>query len=157
MLRPVVALYQFMRCKIEFTVNFIHSFPVAVPAWPTRKAMQQRIKVWYKQVGVQRVVKEALRPSWCVTLDGRPILTPAKVQLELPTEPMAWAVAMEWKGQGKMLQAYTMPLTKLATTSIDQIPSIRPTMQSSMLRTMETDVACIRADPEHEPVMTLRM
>lgn len=117
------------------------------------EGMQQRIKVWYRRVDVQRVARSASRPRWTVALDGRPIQTPAKAPLELPTKPLALAVAMEWQAQTKMLQPHTMPLMKLATTSIDQIPSIRPTMHSSMLRTMETDVACMRADPEEEPAL----
>ena len=121
------------------------------------EGMQQRIKVWYRRVDVQRVARSASRPRWTVALDGRPIQTPAKAPLELPTKPLALAVAMEWQAQTKMLQPHTMPLMKLATTSIDQIPSIRPTMHSSMLRTMETDVACMRADPEEEPVRVARV
>lgn len=114
--------------------------------------MQRTIKVWYKQTGVKRVMREAAkRPAWLVTLDGKPLVTPAKAPLELPTEPLAWAVALEWQSQGKLLQPYTMPLTKLASTSIDQLSSIRPVMQDSMLRTMQTDVACIRADPAEQP------
>ena len=115
--------------------------------------MQSRIKVWYKSVGVQRVAHAA---RWAVTLDGRALQTPAKSPLELPTEAMAWAVAMEWQAQGKFLQPYTMPLMKLATTSIDQVPSIRPQMASSMLRTMHTDVVALRADAEDEPELAAK-
>lgn len=146
------------RIKVAFLRLITHISPgrggnlTAAHLPPAHQLTRDLRQVWYKHVDVQRMLKEASRPRWTVTLDGRPIQTPARVPLALPTESMAVAIAMEWQAQGKMLQAHTMPLMKLATTSIDQIPTIRPTMHSSMLRTMETDVTCMRVEPVEEPV-----
>jgi len=69
-----------------------HVFPQLLP---TFVLLAGRVRqVWYKHVDVQRLVKEVARPRWTVTLDGRPIQTPARMPLALPTESMALAIAM---------------------------------------------------------------
>ena len=58
----------------------------------------------------------------------------------------AWSIATEWELQGERLRPDTMPLMKLATTSIDQVHEIRPLMVDSMLRCLQSDLACFRSD-----------
>src|SRR3546814_12058446 len=53
-----------------------------------------------------------------VLLDGRPLRTPAKALLILPTEPLAAAIAAEWQGQGEEVDPQAMPLNALACTAI---------------------------------------
>jgi hypothetical protein len=45
------------------------------------------------------VVQDA--SGWHVLLDGRPVRTPAKAAMDLPTEEMASAIAGEWAAQGR--------------------------------------------------------
>ena len=83
-----------------------------------------------------------------VSLDGKNLRTPAQKVLALPTEELAWGIAVEWEAQGSMLRPDTMPLMKLATTAVDQVPEIRPTMTDSMLRCLNADSACFRSVEE---------
>ncbi len=94
---------------------------------------------WYKRV---EIAKDAL--GHAVLLDGKKIVTPARATLHLPNEHLALAVAHEWDGQRDDVRPHTMPLTKLATTSTDQVGQIRGTMVDSMLRTLDADVLCVR-------------
>ena len=49
-----------------------------------------------------------------VLLDGRPVRTPGRNLLRVPTEELAEAIAGEWNGQGEQIDARAMPLTGLA-------------------------------------------
>ena len=104
------------------------------------------MKRFFDKVGVRSVSAG----EWLVTLDGRDLRTPAKKLLSLPTECLAWAIAAEWEGQPQRLNPAVMSLTTLATTTIDQFPSIRENMTSSMLRSLESDASCLRAMDEPE-------
>ena len=81
---------------------------------------------FYKSAGVIRMDQDdprtgTLRPVWALTLDGRLVRTPANKLLTLPTQNMAMAVALEFDVQDLNILPYTMPMTTLATTAIDQI------------------------------------
>ena len=83
-----------------------------------------------------------------VTLDGRDLRTPARKVLALPTEELAFGVAAEWEMQKTHIRPDTMPLMKLATTTVDQVPDIRPTMVDSMIRCVQSDLVCFRTSDE---------
>ena len=56
-----------------------------------------------------------------ITLDGRPVKTPARAALLLPTEELAEAIAAEWNGQSEKIDPRSMPLTGLANAAIDRV------------------------------------
>lgn len=56
-----------------------------------------------------------------VTLDGRPVRTPGRTPLVLPTPALAEAVAAEWRAVPETLDPRAMPLTGLANAAIDRI------------------------------------
>ncbi|GAA0672351.1 chaperone required for assembly of F1-ATPase [Sphingomonas insulae] len=56
-----------------------------------------------------------------VTLDGRPVRTPGRVPLALPTDALATLVAAEWRAVPEMIDPRAMPLTGLANAAIDRI------------------------------------
>jgi chaperone required for assembly of F1-ATPase len=84
--------------------------------------------------------------SFTVALDGRAIKTPAAADLVLPTEALAEAVAGEWNGQGKTLDAATMPMFRSAATVIDRVAPKRAEVIHVTLKFGETDLLCYRAD-----------
>ena len=56
-----------------------------------------------------------IRPQgegWEVVLDGRPLRTPGKLPLILPTEALARAIAAEWDAQTDVIDPNRMPLTR---------------------------------------------
>ena len=84
--------------------------------------------------------------GYAVTLDGRPVKTPgARVDLTLPTEPLARVVAQEWADQGEQVEPRTMPLTALACTAHDVAVPRRQDLVTGIARYAETDLVCYRA------------
>ena len=106
--------------------------------------MKKGIKRLYDKVAVSR----RAAGEFVIHLDSRPLKTPATDTLVLPTEELAYGIAVEWEKQAAVIRPDTMPLMKLATTAIDQVPTIRPTMIDSMLRCLESDSACFRSVDE---------
>lgn len=56
-----------------------------------------------------------------VTLDGKPVMTPGKQPLILPTRALADAVAAEWDAQGDVIDPMSMPLTRAANSAIEKV------------------------------------
>jgi chaperone required for assembly of F1-ATPase len=81
-----------------------------------------------------------------VSLDGRPIRTPGRTLLLLPTRALAEAVAAEWQAQKAQVRPHTMPLMQLAGTVVDHLPANRCGVEAAVLRFAETDSVCYRAD-----------
>ena len=61
------------------------------------------------------------RPPFAIHLDSKPLRTPLKRTLELPSRDLADAIAAEWQAQEETVDPSTMPLTKLANTAIDRV------------------------------------
>lgn len=92
-----------------------------------------------------------MKKMWALTLDGRHVRTPANKLLTLPTENMAMAIALEFDVQDLHILPYTMPMTTLATTSIDQISisHVRTTSIAGMIRQLNNDLITLRSnEPE---------
>lgn len=88
----------------------------------------------------------AERPEgWAVVLDGRPVKTPAKVPLVLPTEALARAVAEEWDAQQGEVRPALMPLTRTANSAIDKVAPMAAAVVEEIARYGGTDLLCYRA------------
>src|SRR5581483_11527579 len=86
--------------------------------------------------------------GFAVLLDGRPVKTPARNMLILPTEKLAAAIAAEWRGQGDQIIATSMPLLRLANSVIDGVTAKRDEVVDAVMRFAENDLLCYRA---HQP------
>ena len=81
-----------------------------------------------------------------VTLDGKPVRTPGRRALVLPTDALAEAVADEWRAVGETINPRTMPLTGLANAAIDPIAADQASFAAGLARYAESDLLCYRAD-----------
>jgi len=81
-----------------------------------------------------------------IELDGRPVRTPARAALTLPTPQLAEAVAEEWRSVGGELDPRAMPLTGLANAAIDQIAPNPAPFAADLARYGESDLLCYRAE-----------
>jgi chaperone required for assembly of F1-ATPase len=81
-----------------------------------------------------------------VLLDGRPVRTPARALLRLPTEELADAIAGEWNGQGEKIEPHLMPLTGLANAAIDRVAPDPATFARTLAEYGESDLLCYRAE-----------
>lgn len=99
---------------------------------------------------MKRFYKEArVRPGEAggeVLLDERPVRTPARAPLALPTEALARAVAAEWNAQGEVVRPRTMPLTGLANAAIDRVAPDPEAFAAGLARYGESDLLCYRAE-----------
>jgi chaperone required for assembly of F1-ATPase len=81
-----------------------------------------------------------------VLLDERPVKTPARQILALPSEPLARAVAAEWNAQGEEVRPLTMPLTGLANAAIDRVSPDKEAFARGLTAYGECDLLCYRAE-----------
>ncbi len=84
--------------------------------------------------------------GWQVLLDGRPVRTPARAMLILPTQAMAQAIAAEWQAQGETLDPGSMTATGFANAAIDQVAPHRDAFAADVARYAQGDLLCYRAE-----------
>lgn len=80
-----------------------------------------------------------------ILLDGRPIRTPARAVLAVPTDALAAAMAAEWDAQGDAIVMQTMPLTGIANAAIDLVAPDPAAFAAPLARYGESDLLCYRA------------
>lgn len=105
------------------------------------------MKRFYTAVAVARDEASGL---YRITLDGRPVRTPAKALLELPRDSFAEAVAEEWAAQGEVIDQRAMPLTAYACTAIDLIAAKRARVVAEVAAYGGHDLLCYRAEAPAE-------
>jgi len=84
-------------------------------------------------------------PSYCVQLDGKKIKTPARNTLLMPSLMSAQIVADEWAAQEHLIDAATMPATRLVNTACDGIKDDPQAVLEDMLKFASSDLLCYRA------------
>ena len=80
-----------------------------------------------------------------VTLDDRPVLTPGRAAVAVPTMALAEAIALEWAGQGAEIDPESMPLTRIAATALDRAGPQRAAVSQAVIAYAATDLLCYRA------------
>jgi chaperone required for assembly of F1-ATPase len=99
------------------------------------------MKRFYRAVAIRREEGQ----GHLALLDGRPILTPARHPLLMPSAAVAELVAEEWRRQGEEVVPDTMPATRPATTVVDLMPGRRQDAIGEVVGYAETDLLCYRA------------
>lgn len=84
--------------------------------------------------------------GWGIALDGRPVRTPGRTPLIVPSEKLADAIADEWRAVDGEIDPRAMPLTGLANAAIDRIASEPDAFAAGLARYAESDLTCYRAD-----------
>lgn len=80
-----------------------------------------------------------------ILLDGRPVRTPGKALLAVPSVRLAEAIADEWRGQGDRIDPNTMPLTKLVNSAIDGVAGQEAAVIDDIVAHGGSDLLCYRA------------
>ena len=81
-----------------------------------------------------------------VMLDGRPVRTPGRVPLALPTDALAEAVAAEWRAVADAIDPRAMTLTGLANAAIDRIAPDPKPFAAGLAAYGASDLLCYRAE-----------
>lgn len=84
--------------------------------------------------------------GWAVELDGKPLRTPAREALVVPTQALAEAIAGEWAGVEGDVDPRGMPLTGLANAAIDRVRVDKKAFADDLAHYAEADLACYRAE-----------
>jgi chaperone required for assembly of F1-ATPase len=92
--------------------------------------------------------------GYAITLDGRPVKTPGKRDLLVPSGALAAAIAEEWNAQEEDVRVGSMPLTRLATTTVDRVATQREVIVRQTANYAATDLVCYRA--AHPPTLAAR-
>lgn len=109
---------------------------------PGREAMHAPLpKRFYQTVDV----REEPGGNFAILLDGRPVRTPKKLQLQVPTRALAEAIAAEWSAQTERIDPATMPLTKLANSAIDGVVGREQAVIDDIAAHAGSDLLCYRA------------
>ena len=87
---------------------------------------------------------------YLIKLDDKILKTPAKRQMELPTEALAKKVASEWDEQVEEIDPTTMPFTKSANAALDKVSEQFEEVSSLLGEYGDTDLLYYRADSPPE-------
>jgi chaperone required for assembly of F1-ATPase len=78
--------------------------------------------------------------GWAVLLDGRPVRTPAKRPLLVPTEALGLALADEWRAQ------VTVPMTRLVNSALDGVTGREAEVSAEIVKYAGGDLLLYRAE-----------
>lgn len=109
--------------------------------------MAQPGRRFWKEVAV--APREA---GHAVLLDARPLRTPAKRPLEVPTRALALAMAQEWHEQGPRIDPNAMPVTRAANSALDKVAPQRAAVARMLAEYGGADLLCYRAEAPAELV-----
>ena len=84
--------------------------------------------------------------GFAITLDDKPVRTPTRERLVVPSRQLAEAIAAEWEAQIDVIDPGTMPLTRLAFVAVDRMDETREAARAEALRYAETDLTCYPSD-----------
>ncbi|MDW4500461.1 ATP12 family protein [Sulfitobacter sp. D35] len=81
-----------------------------------------------------------------IALDGRPVRTPAKRLLEVPTRAFAECIATEWDAQEKTIDPLSMPFTRTANAALDKVAIQQEAVVDMLADYGDSDLLCYRAE-----------
>lgn len=81
-----------------------------------------------------------------IRLDGRPVRTPGRLPLIVPTAALAGAIAEEWRAVTGEIDPRAMRLTGLANAAVERIAPNPRSFADGLAGYAETDLLCYRAD-----------
>jgi chaperone required for assembly of F1-ATPase len=98
----------------------------------------------------QRFYKEAAVAArdghFAILLDGRPVRTPAKKPLQVPSEILGLALAGEWRAQVTVIDPATMPLTRLVNSALDGVTGREAEVVAEIVKYAGSDLLFYRAE-----------
>ncbi len=95
--------------------------------------------------------------GYSLTLDGKPLKSPAGAAIRTARREFAEALAGEWtgvlvRGKAAKVDFDKVPLTRIVGTALDRIPVKRDAMIDELLAHAETELLCYRADKPRDLV-----
>jgi chaperone required for assembly of F1-ATPase len=111
------------------------------PREASRKSSRTELrKRFYKDVAVSETPE-----GFAITLDGKPVRTPGKHLLAAPVRALADIMAAEWGAQKEGIDPMTMPMTRLANSTIDGVASKADAVPEDIAKYFGSDLLFYRA------------
>lgn len=104
-------------------------------------------KRFYKQVTV-----DPHADGFAVRLDGRVTKTPGRVEIAVPSEELAAAMAAEWEAQQTHIDPRTMPLVRLVNSGVEGGEQSAQPLRDEIMKYAGNDLMLFRADSPQELV-----
>lgn len=118
----------------------------------TMKASELR-KRSYQAATVEHQAGDASNAArYRILLDGRPVRTPARKELAVPSRALAEALAAEWQAQAALIDPQTMPLTRLVNSALDGVAGKERQVRDGILAYAGSDHLCYFAQGPMELV-----
>ena len=83
--------------------------------------------------------------GFAVQLDGRPVKTPAKTPLVVPTQALARRIAAEWDAVETAINPAAMPYTRSSNAAIDKVSAQHGEVADMLAAYGDADLTCYRA------------
>ena len=93
----------------------------------------------------QQAIAGQSEGMFVVLLDGHPLRTPSRKLVALPSLGLAQAVAAEWAAQAGSIDPKTMPLTRIANSTIESVAGEMQAVADEIIRYAGSDLVCYRA------------
>ena len=103
------------------------------------------MSAWKPKRFWKSVAVEACEGGFIVKLDARPVKTPGKQVLVVPTAAMAQAIAAEWDAQQGLVRPETMPYTRAANSALEKVMPQFAEVVGLLAAYGDTDLLCYRA------------
>ncbi len=84
--------------------------------------------------------------GYTIHLDARPVHTPIKTPLIVPTRALAAAIAAEWHAQSGIVNPETMPFTRMANSALDKVAPQFDEVVELLAAYGASDLLCYRAN-----------
>lgn len=114
---------------------------VTDPNEAAQRNMRALRRRFYKTAAVRETAG-----AFAVELDGRPVRTPARNLLALPTLPLAQLAAAEWQAQEEFIDPARMPLARLANSIIDGVAQAQARVADDIAKYLASDLLFYRAE-----------
>jgi chaperone required for assembly of F1-ATPase len=112
---------------------------------PVRRAQNQMRQPLPKRFYETAEVAET-GEGFAVRLDGRPVRTPGRAVLALPSAAAAELVAAEFAAQGQSIDPVSMPVLRLVNSAIDGVAADMQAVLEDIVGFSGSDLVCYRAD-----------
>jgi chaperone required for assembly of F1-ATPase len=121
--------------------DLFETIPVDDPLTAARRGVRPALRRrFYERAAVEEAVG-----AYRLTLDSKPVRTPARRELAAPTLALAQAIAAEWNAQREVIDPANMPLTRLANAIIDGVAISPGPVAAEIEKYLASDLLFYRA------------
>jgi chaperone required for assembly of F1-ATPase len=115
------------------------------PLDPT-EAAQRSMRSPQRRRFYQRAAASEVGESFAIELDGKPVRSPSRRPLLVPTRLLAESLAAEWEAQRETVDPRAMPLTRLVNAIVDGVADAPQPVADEIAKYLGSDLLFYRAD-----------